>query len=173
MQLREKRWPTPSSLVCCEGYKNMRAPFQVLIIPFRRGANGYEFAVLRRSDTGWWQFVAGGGEDDETPVQAAQREISEETGLADRGLMKPDSCNTVPKDAFADAEAWGPDIYVVPEYCFAVDAGDNELVLSSEHTGLRWVSYDEASRLLKWDSNRNALWELRERLKAVGEGNGT
>jgi len=151
----------------------MRAPFQVLVIPFRRSERGYEFAVLRRRDTGWWQFVAGGGEDKETPVQAAQREISEETGLAGRGLMKLDSCNTVPKHAFADAEAWGPEVHVIPEYCFAVDATDDEIVLSDEHTEMRWVSYDEARRLLKWDSNRNALWELRERLKAVGEGNGT
>ena len=52
----------------------MRAPFQILVIPFRRTAAGLEFAVLRRSDADYWQFVAGGGEDDETPLQAARRE---------------------------------------------------------------------------------------------------
>jgi hypothetical protein len=26
--------------------------------------------------------------------------------------------------------------------------------------------YEEACNLLRWDSNRNALWELNERLKA-------
>lgn len=145
---------------------SMRAPFQVLVIPYWHTAKGYEFAVLKRSDTGWWQFVAGGGEDDETPLQAAVRETKEEIGINAAGkLMKLDSCNTVPKDAFAAAEAWGPDVYVVPEYCFAVETPDNEFALSGEHTEMRWASYDEACRLLKWDSNRNALWELNERLK--------
>jgi dihydroneopterin triphosphate diphosphatase len=147
----------------------MIAPFQVLVIPFRRIPAGLEFAVLRRSDAGWWQFVAGGGEDDESPAQAAERETREEIGIAaDSRLLKLDSMATVPKDCFAAAASWGPDVYVIPEYCFAVDVGDNELALSGEHTEMRWVSYEEACRLLKWDSNRNALWELNERLCGQG-----
>ena len=56
-----------------------RAPFQVLVLPFRRtGGGGVEFAVLRRRDLGLWQGVAGGGEDGEAPGQAAVREASED-----------------------------------------------------------------------------------------------
>ena len=40
----------------------MRAPYQVLIIPFRHTLAGLKFAVLKRSDSGSWQFVSGGGE---------------------------------------------------------------------------------------------------------------
>jgi hypothetical protein len=40
------------------------------------------------------------------------------------------------------------------------------LAVSGEHRKVRWVSYDEARSLLKWDSNGDALWELNERLKA-------
>jgi dihydroneopterin triphosphate diphosphatase len=144
----------------------MRAPFQILVIPYRRTPAGLEFAVLRRSDTGWWQFVAGGGEDDETPMQAAHRETREETGIvADSRLLKLDSMATVPKDSFAAADSWGPDIYVIPEYCFAVDIGDNVTVHSGEHTEVRWVSYEDACSLLKWDSSRNALQKLNARLE--------
>lgn len=32
----------------------------------------------------------------------------------------------------------------------------------------RWVRYDEALTLLKWDSNKNALWELDYRLRNPG-----
>lgn len=143
----------------------MRSPFQVLIIPFRRQAAGVEYAVLRRADTGWWQFVSGGGEDDETPAEAAERETQEELGITVRGrLMKLDSMATVPKDSFAASESWGNDVYVIPEYCFAVDVGEEEVRLSSEHTELRWLGYDDARETLRWDGNRNALWELRERL---------
>ena len=72
---------------------------------------------------------------------------------------------TVPKNCFAAADSWGEEIYVIPEYCFAIGAGVHALSLSDEHTEARWVSYDQACSMLKWDSNRNALWELNERLK--------
>lgn len=141
----------------------MRAPFQVLVIPFRHTKVGLEFAVFQQSDAGWWQFVAGGGEDDEQPVQAAERETQEETGLVGK-MISLDSRFSVPKDCFAAADSWGDEVFVIPEYCFAVDAGSCDIALSSEHTECRWVDYDRAGELLKWDSNRNALWELNERL---------
>lgn len=143
----------------------MRRPFQVLVIPFHRRQAGPEFAVLKRSDSGNWQFVAGGGEDAETPVQAAKREASEEIGIT--GEMIPlDSLSTVPRDCFAAAISWESKVYVVPEHCFAVDVRSNNIVLSNEHTEFKWLAYDEACALLTWDSNRNALWELNERLKS-------
>lgn len=30
---------------------------------------------------------------------------------------------------------------------------------------MKWCSYDDANKLLEWDSNRVALWELNQRLK--------
>ena len=145
----------------------MRAPFQILVIRFRRNATGPEFAVLKRSDAAYWQFVAGGGEDDETPVQAAQRETEEEINVVGE-LMPLDSFATVPKECFAAADSWGEDVYVIPEHYFAVEV-DGEISLSHEHTEFRWVPFEAASTLLKWDSNRNALWELNERLKAPNQ----
>jgi dATP pyrophosphohydrolase len=149
----------------------MRAPFQVLVIPYRRTGSGYEFALLRRADLGWWHFVAGGGEDDETPLQAARRETREETGL-DGELMPLDCRSSVPKEGFADANCWGEEVYVIPEHAFALDAGDREIVLSAEHRELRWLPYEEARAALRWDGNRTALWELRERLGSAGRGTG-
>ncbi|OGT33707.1 MAG: hypothetical protein A2W28_03305 [Gammaproteobacteria bacterium RBG_16_51_14] len=147
----------------------MRAPFQILVIPFRRTAAGPEFAVLLRSDTKYWQFVAGGGEGVESPAQAAERETKEETGIAANGcLLQLDSMATLPINGFAEADSWGQEVSVIPEYCYAIDAGDSALALSGEHTEVRWVSYDQACTLLKWDSNRNALRELNERLKVKG-----
>jgi len=144
----------------------MRAPFQILVILFRRAPEGLEIAVLKRSDAGYWQFVAGGGEDDETPIQAAQRETQEETGIAGE-LIRLDSMSTVPKDCFPASDSWRDDLFVIPEYCFAVDVGNRDVSLSQEHIEFQWVTYEQACSLLKWDSNRNALWELNERLKAT------
>lgn len=143
----------------------MREPFQVLVIPFRRTASEAEFAVLKRSDDANWQFVAGGGEADESPAQAAVRETKEETGITDGRLIKLDSMATIPRNCFAGT--WAKDVYVIPEHCFAVDAGSFALALSDEHTEARWLAYEQAYALLKWDSNRNALWELNERLRIL------
>lgn len=147
----------------------MRAPFQVLIIPYRRSSRGIEYAVLKRADLGWWQFVSGGGEGAETPLQAAERETAEELGITATGrLSRLDTVSSVPKTAFSFPEVWSRETYVLPEYCFAVDVGGEEVHISSEHTGIRWVLYEEARELLEWDGNRTALWELRERLEGGG-----
>jgi dATP pyrophosphohydrolase len=143
----------------------MRAPFQVLLIPFRLKAAGPEYAILKRKDDGCWQFVAGGGEGEESALEAARRETQEEIGLTGE-MLKLDSMSTVPKSCFLDAKSWPKDIFVIPEHCFAIDVGDSALTISGEHVELRWALYGEAFRLLKWDSNRTVLWELNERLKA-------
>jgi dATP pyrophosphohydrolase len=141
----------------------LRAQFQVLVIPFRSTALGLEYAVLKRSDSDYWQFVAGGGEEGESPMQAAERETAEEIGIAG-DLRSLDSQSSVPKDCFAAADSWGKDVYVIPEHCFAVPVIDEDIRLSSEHTECQWVSYEQACSLLKWSSNRIALWELNQRL---------
>jgi len=55
----------------------MRAPFQILAIPYRVTPE-LQFCVFHRADIDQYQFVAGGGENDEKPVDAAIREICEE-----------------------------------------------------------------------------------------------
>ena len=59
----------------------MRAPFQILTIPYRILGSTIVFCVMHRSDIDQWQFIAGGSEDDEKPLQSAKREIYEETGI--------------------------------------------------------------------------------------------
>ena len=84
------------------------------------------------------------------------------------GIVALDSMATMPKYHFNGSDAWGEKVFVVPEYCFAIDVGPHELVLSEQHTEARWVSYREANDLLKWDSNRCALWELSQRIRVGG-----
>ena len=143
-----------------------RAKFQVLIIPFRIVENGVpEFAVTKRSDMDVWQFLSGGGEDAETPYQAAKRQANEEGGiLYENKLLELDSMASIPATCFAAHKGWGNDVYVVPEYTFGADIEDKELTLGSEHTDLRWLKNEKASGKLKWDSNKIALWELNERI---------
>jgi dATP pyrophosphohydrolase len=143
-----------------------RAPFQVLVIPYRQRADGrHEFAVLHRADGSMWQFIAGGGENDETPADAAVREASEEACIP-HGLpwIRLDSVASIPRTAFPGAN-WPSKIYVVPEYCFAVNVSGHDLKLSDEHHSFEWLDYEQAWQRLTWQSNQTALWELRERLR--------
>ena len=143
-----------------------RAPFQVLVLPFRHSQVGYlEYAVFKRRDGKYWQFIAGGGENTEKPIESAKREALEEAGISPQSeYMVLASCNTVPVEGVTGEFTWGKDVYVIPEYTFGVKCDGATITLSREHTEYRWVSYENAVAILKWDSNKNALWELNARL---------
>lgn len=145
----------------------MRAPFQILAIPFRRGERT-TYCVFRRSDCDQWQFIAGGGEGSETPREAALREIAEEGGIRvePEKLIELRSVCSITTDCFPRRKdyGWADDLFVIPEYSFAFEC-PGEIRLSGEHTECRWVSYDEAREMLKWDSNRTALYEVDMRIK--------
>lgn len=146
-----------------------RAPYNVLVIPYRRGAASAsgddEFAVLHRTDGEMWQFIAGGGEDDESPGEAARREAREEGGIdrPESAWTTLDSHASIPRTAFPGAP-WPEDVYVVTEHCFAVDMEARPFELSAEHDLCDWLGYAAARERLTWDSNRTALWELTQRI---------
>ncbi len=146
----------------------MRAPFQILAIPYRLNPEP-EFCVFHRADFDQFQFVAGGGEDDETPSEAAKREIWEETGIRAEKLTALKSMTFIPTNIFPEKylKHWPGDTYVVPEYAFAFEY-EGEIKLSGEHTSFEWLSYDAAAARLKWDSNKTALYELSCRLRDGG-----
>ncbi len=147
-----------------------RSPFQVLVYPYLRSANGrLEYALFKRSDEGFWQGIAGGGEDDETPLEAARREAFEEAGIApDAAFLGLDTVEPVPVTEFRNSSIWGEDLYVIPQYCFGVRVEGRRIVLSHEHTEYAWLAYDDARERLKFDGNRTALWELDARLRGRG-----
>ncbi|MDQ6803463.1 MAG: NUDIX pyrophosphatase [Actinomycetota bacterium] len=144
-----------------------RAAFQVLVLPFRLAERGEpEFAVLRRADDGHWQGVSGGGEGDETILEAARREASEEAGIPSSARFhKLKMQDFIPVSCFKAAQAWPADTYLVPQYFFACDVTGLCLTLSDEHTQLAWLPYVQAHERLRYDGNKAALWELSERLR--------
>jgi len=147
-----------------------RAPFEVLVYPYRKVHDGtFEYALLKRSDAGYWQAIAGGGEDDETPLEAAKREAYEEAGIpTDSDFLQLDTRGSIPVTEFRDSYLWGDVLYVIPQYCFGVLVSDHPILLSCEHTDYRWLTYDEASLRLTYDGDRTALWELEKRLRGHG-----
>ncbi len=85
-----------------------------------------------RSYPGCWSLVAGKIEDGETPVEAAKREILEETGIK-------------VEDPIADMHVLyvreGRTLFKV--YPFHFDAGDQEPVLNDENEGFIWADQED------------------------------
>jgi len=146
-----------------------RAPFQILVFPYRRRGDEFDFALFRRTDDGFWQGIAGGGEDGETPLEAAIRETQEESGISGLAtFVRLDTVSSVPVICFRDSPAWGEKVYVIPEYGFGADADGQEIRLSPEHSTFGWFGFEEATQKLQYDGNRTALWELHRRLLGLG-----
>lgn len=146
-----------------------RAKFQVLVIPFFRAGGKIKYCVFeRKNPLCQYQFIAGGGEGKETPVQAAARESFEEAGIKSEDFIALTSLCHIPTYIFSEKQRkeWGKSVFVIPEYAFAVELKSENIILSAEHISFRWDTYDEAVLKLKWDSNKTALYELDCVLKA-------
>ncbi len=101
----------------------MRAPFQILAIPYRTVDGILYYCVLHRSDHNQWQFIAGGGEDDETPLEAAKRETWEESGIQAENMMELTSLSYLPITIIKESyrQHWDKNMYVIPEYTFGFE----------------------------------------------------
>lgn len=150
--------------------KMTRLPYQVLVILYLRTKSGYKYCVFERAHPqSQKQFIAGGGEDNELPIEAAKREVFEESGIENVRLRQLTSTCCISTNIFSPVQrkAWGEDIFVIPEYSFAAEVESEVIRSSDEHVGFAWVSYDEALGQLTWDSNKTALYELDCRLKSL------
>lgn len=142
----------------------MRAPYQVIVFPYVKAGKDYLYALFRRSDLNFWQAISGGGENGETPVQTAKREAFEEAkiGRSSR-FIKLDSMTTIPVADVGNYK-WKADILVLPEHSFGVEVSSKDMTIGREHSSYKWLPYEQARKLLRYDSNRSALWELHHRL---------
>ena len=145
-----------------------RAKYQVLVLPYKKQDDKILYCIFKRSDMDAWQFIAGGGEDeDASPLISAKREAYEEARIPCDG--KYDALETtcsISTECFKEARSvWGENCLVIPEYCFAVEIVDAKIKISNEHTSFEWVDYRTAVQRLTYDSNKVALWELDNKIK--------
>ncbi len=112
------------------------------IVPARRTSNGWRLLVLRAYRN--WDFPKGVIERGEAPLEAAVRETKEEAGLADLAFpFGSEFCETAP---YAHGK-------VARYYLGVTETADVTLAVSPElgrpeHHEARWVSFDEAAKLL-------------------------
>jgi 8-oxo-dGTP pyrophosphatase MutT (NUDIX family) len=143
----------------CRDSTKYRLPTQVLVYCYRQNAGHVEYLMLRRTAKygGFWQGVTGAPEGMESLLQAAGRELLEETRLFPRDIQQVAFSYSFPVDR--DWKwAYHPDVTSIEEYVFLAEiADDADPVLSFEHDSYEWASFERAMGLLKWHNNRKAL----------------
>lgn len=120
---------------------------------FRRTENKIEFLLLKRSEKeiypGMWQMVSGRVKKGEKAFQTALREINEETKL------KPTRFWVVPN--INSFYLWQKDtISFLPVFLAQVDRRA-KIIISDEHSAFKWVSAQEAKKLLAWSGQRKSV----------------
>lgn len=112
--------------------------------------------VLQRNKNtsrGLWSLVMGRIEKGETAAAAIRREIAEETGIAVEALYTSGCCDTFFNPGANSIEIMP--IFVAPF------AAAPEVTLDHEHLAYRWLSFAEASEILAYPGQRQALPEIK------------
>lgn len=121
----------------------------------REGPAGLEALTLRRARggrcPGSWEVVHGSIETGENPIDAARRELSEETGLAPVRLY-----NLSRVESFYRHRV--DEIGFIP--CFAALVDQTEVRLSSEHDAFEWMPVPAAQGRLAWPRERRGLDDI-------------
>lgn len=123
--------------------------------------------IMERADkTGFWQSVTGSIEGNETPKQAAMREVLEETGL---DANQYDFQDWQASNTYEIYPHWrhryAPGVVENVEHLFGLELAQTlPITLApNEHTRYEWVDWREAAnRVFSW-TNIDALKRLGER----------
>lgn len=137
----------------------MKTTIQVFI--FKKINDNYKYLLLKRisSRGGFWQPVTGRTEKGESLIKAAKREVKEETGI--------ENIKRIIKRVHQYIHEENPKI---KEFVFGAEVDPKTEILFDiniypEHDNVKWCSYTEALRLLKWPQNKEALKKLNKLLK--------
>ena len=145
----------------------MRIPIQVLVYPVKKHNDDWEYLMLKRVKNrgGFWQGVTGAPEGDETLIEAANRELFEETGFNYVKLIKTDISYIIPmEDRWTDI--YPKDSKHIPEFLFIaiVYQPDPPKIDPIEHDNWKWCSYEIAMNLLSLEDNKRALEYVQKHL---------
>jgi dATP pyrophosphohydrolase len=122
--------------------------------------------IMERADkTGFWQSVTGSLEQGETPIQAAIREVQEETGLdATQYDLQDWQASNIYEIYPHWRHRYAPDVTHNTEHLFGLELPSplSIKLAPDEHLRYEWVDWREAAkRVFSW-TNVDALSKLGE-----------
>ncbi len=129
--------------------------------------NDLQVLIMERADkAGYWQSVTGSLEQGETPIQAAIREVQEETGLdATQYDLQDWQASNIYEIYPHWRHRYAPDVTHNTEHLFGLELPSPLPIklAPDEHLRYEWVDWREAAkRVFSW-TNIDALSKLGER----------
>ncbi|MFC1697245.1 NUDIX domain-containing protein [Nanoarchaeota archaeon] len=148
----------------------MRLPVQLQGIIFYRTKDEIKFLLLKRTKKrgGFWQAVTGGYEDTDGKIKAAcLREIEEETGIKKKQII-----NIIEDVHFFQFKV--TDLFekptVLSEYVLGIEIKKEikpklDNYIYREHDKFKWCTFEQALKLFKHKSSKDALKKLKRKIK--------
>ncbi|MDR0529362.1 MAG: dihydroneopterin triphosphate diphosphatase [Zoogloeaceae bacterium] len=151
-----------------------KRPESVLVVVYRRVfAEEPEILLLERAaHPGYWQSVTGSLEAEETPLDAACREVREETGIRLPAARFHDWHVTREYEIFPEwRDRYAPGITRNVEHVFSLAVSRKARIRLSEpeHRDFLWLPAREAARRCFSPSNRKAILALARTEKSGGD----
>ncbi len=122
--------------------KIRRHSFGIVPIAFEQDGSLPVFLILRAYK--YWDFPKGGAEGGEPPLEAARREMTEETGIGEIALAWGEVSMTTGVYAGDKVATYYPARVEMQQ----ITLPDSAELGRPEHDEYRWVSYEEARALL-------------------------
>ncbi len=122
--------------------------------------------LLLHYEAGHWDFAKGHLEGSETPVDAARREIFEETGLR-RLRILPNFKHVIRYWMWSYTQKKRGRSVRIPKTVtfFIAEAFEDRVRLSNEHTGYVWLPYRDAAKLVTYKNAKELLRAAEELLQ--------
>lgn len=132
------------------------------IIPIYKDNNGYKILLVKNTKSGQWGLPKGTPEGNEEPIQTAKRELREETGIS--AVEIPEEPTFSERYSFEEngIKYEKTNLYYI---CFV-----NEMIIGNNLDNIdeaRWVSFDEARKVLIHEAVINVTKELEKYIKSI------
>ena len=121
------------------------------IVLYRSEDNSSNMILLLHYGNGHWDFPKGNIEVNETQIQAAVRELEEETGI-NRFRLVPGFKETL----VYNYKKKSAQVAKTVTFYLGITT-ISKVVLSSEHIGYVWLTYQESVKILTYDNAKKLL----------------
>jgi bis(5'-nucleosidyl)-tetraphosphatase len=132
------------------------------IIVFRRaGAECLFLLILSRlTKRPLWEFPKGGVDDGETVMQAAMRELYEETGISEAEVVLIPEFQRTEDYRFTSGRSDSRSLIHKQVTYFLAETAKSEIVLSAkESSEFAWLNLADATKRLRYKERRQLLWD--------------